>query len=103
MNNHDVLPYLENAYSFLMDPAIGVAIKEIKHLRQQKAELVEALQPFSKLFVFPYDLQAHVAEGIKSMEDWDENSNDMETEEYVVLRKDILNARAAIAKATGGE
>ena len=39
MSNHDVLPYLENAYSFLMDPAIGRAIDEIKHLRQQNAEL----------------------------------------------------------------
>ena len=43
MSKPDVLPYLENAYSFLMDPAIGVAIKEIKHLRQQNAELLEAL------------------------------------------------------------
>ena len=44
MSKTDVLPYLENAYSFLMDPAIGVALKEIKHLRQQNAELLEALK-----------------------------------------------------------
>lgn len=40
----DVLVYLEDAYSFLMDPAIGIAIKEIKRVRQQLAEHKEALQ-----------------------------------------------------------
>lgn len=45
----DVLVYLEDAYSFLMDPAIGIAIKEIKRVRQQNAELVNALRPFADL------------------------------------------------------
>jgi hypothetical protein len=45
----DVLVYLEDAYSFLMDPAIGIAIKEIKRVRQQNAELVNALRPFVDL------------------------------------------------------
>ena len=43
----DVLVYLEDAYSFLMDPAIGIAIKEIKRVRQQKVELVNALHRIS--------------------------------------------------------
>jgi hypothetical protein len=34
MEKRDVLEYLEDAYSFLMDPAIGVAIEEIKRLRK---------------------------------------------------------------------
>ena len=41
MSNHDVLPYLENAYSFLMDPAIGRAIDEIKRLREANKRLGE--------------------------------------------------------------
>ena len=35
MNNTDVLDYLKEAYSFLMDPAIGEAIKEIERLRKK--------------------------------------------------------------------
>jgi len=34
MKQPDVLEYLEDAYSFLMDPAIGKAIDEIKRLRE---------------------------------------------------------------------
>jgi len=34
MKQPDVLEYLEDVYSFLMDPAIGKAIDEIKRLRQ---------------------------------------------------------------------
>ena len=35
MNDTDVLDYLKDAYSFLMDPAIGEAIKEIERLRKK--------------------------------------------------------------------
>ena len=35
MNNTDVLDYLKDSYSFLMDPAIGEAIKEIERLRKK--------------------------------------------------------------------
>ena len=35
MNNTDVLDYLKEAYSFLMDPAIGEAIKEIERLTKK--------------------------------------------------------------------
>jgi hypothetical protein len=31
----DVLDYLKDAYSFLMDPALGEAIKEIERLRKK--------------------------------------------------------------------
>ena len=31
----DVLEYLKDAYSFLMDPALGEAIKEIERLRKK--------------------------------------------------------------------
>ena len=37
----DVLEYLEDAYSFLMDPALGVAIDEIKRLRKGVKEIYD--------------------------------------------------------------
>lgn len=73
MRKQDVLEYLENAYSFLMDPAIGRAIDEIKRLREDKAELVEALNI--------------AADGF--MDSGEEDLEDM--------------CRAVIAKATGGD
>ena len=41
MRKQDVLEYLEDAYSFLMDPAIGRAIDEIKRLRAENAVLLK--------------------------------------------------------------
>ena len=42
MKQPDVLEYLEDAYSFLMDPAIGRAIDEIKRLRKKITEMETA-------------------------------------------------------------
>lgn len=44
----DVLEYLEDAYSFLQDPAIGKAIDEIKRLRKvrnDQANILRRLTP----------------------------------------------------------
>ena len=44
----DVLEYLEDAYSFLQDPAIGKAIVEIKNLRKvrnDQANILRRLTP----------------------------------------------------------
>jgi len=44
----DVLEYLEDAYSFLQDPAIGKAIDEIKKLRKvrnDQANILRRLTP----------------------------------------------------------
>ena len=44
----DVLEYLEDAYSFLQDPAIGKAIDEIKQLRKvrnDQANILRRLTP----------------------------------------------------------
>lgn len=57
---------------------------EIERLRQQNAELVEALRPFAKT-------------------DWDEVSNCERYYTYEIEEGDLKKAKAAIAKATGGE
>ena len=44
----DVLEYLEDAYSFLMDPTIGKAIQEVKRLRNKcdmQANILRRLTP----------------------------------------------------------
>lgn len=48
MSTNDVLEYLEDAYSFLQDPAIGKAIDEIKRLRKirnDQANILRRLTP----------------------------------------------------------
>ena len=48
MSDQNVLQYLEDAYSFLMDPAIGKAIEEIKRLREKcdmQANILRRLSP----------------------------------------------------------
>ena len=48
METDDVLEYLEDAYSFLQDPAIGKAIDEIKQLRKvrnDQANILRRLTP----------------------------------------------------------
>ena len=48
METDDVLEYLEDAYSFLQDPAIGKAIDEIKRLRKirnDQANILRRLTP----------------------------------------------------------
>lgn len=43
----DVLEYLEDAYSFLQDPAIGKAIDEIKRLRKVRNDQANILRRLS--------------------------------------------------------
>ena len=70
----DIVAELKDAYSFLGDPLHRKAADEIERLREDKAELVEAL----------IDMRNHINE-----RDWD---------------GDVSNeAKATFAKATGGE
>ena len=86
MRKQDVLEYLEDAYSFLMDPAIGRAIDEIKHLRQQNAELVEAYDRLKAVYDDLYRLTP--TQHFITKEVWDAM---------------VKTTSSAIAKATGGE
>ena len=69
---------------------------EIDRLRKENARLREALKPFAGLFLYPYDLGFEHSEDIRSDPDWDDEANDMQSEDVFVLRRDIRRARAAI-------
>lgn len=70
----DIVAELKDAYSFLGDPLHRKAYDEIERLREDKAELVEAL----------IDMRNHINE-----RNWDE---------------DVSNeAKSTFAKAIGGE
>jgi hypothetical protein len=70
----DIVAELKDGYSFLGDPLHRKAADEIERLREDKAELVEAL----------IDMRNHINE-----RDWDE---------------DVSNeAKATFAKTTGGK
>jgi len=58
--------------------------------------LQSALEPFSKLFLYPDDLGFEAAEDIRADQDWDEDDNDMQTAIVFVLRRDIRRARVAL-------
>ena len=68
----------------------GDAADEIERLRA-------ALRPFAKLFMYPDDLGFEAALDIREDPDWDEDANDMQSENCFVLRRDIKAARAALA------
>lgn len=68
---------------------LNEAAAEIERLRA-------ALEPFASLFLFPEDLAFEYAEDIRADADWDEDSNDAQTDNVFVLRRDIRRARAAL-------
>ena len=70
--------------------------QEVDALREKNARLREALQPFAGVFLFPDDLGFEHSEDIRSDPDWDDDANDMQSEDVFVLRRDIRRARAAI-------
>lgn len=80
---------------------ISTQATEITRLREENARLREALKPFSGVFLFPDDLGFEHSEDIRSDPDWDDDANDMQSEDVFVLRRDIRRARAAIRE--GGE
>jgi chromosome segregation ATPase len=63
---------------------------------EEIARLREVLKPFGQLFLYPDDLGFEPSEDIRADIDWDEDANDMQTENVFVLRRDIRAARAAI-------
>lgn len=65
-------------------------------LREENARLREALKPFGQIFLYPDDLGFEASEDIRADVDWDEDANEMQTENVFVLRRDIRAARAAI-------
>jgi len=67
-------------------------------LREENERLREALKPFADLFLYPDDLGFEHSEDIRSDPDWDDDANDMQSEETFVLRRDIRRARFAIQK-----
>lgn len=71
--------------------AFVAASDEIRLLR-------EALKPFSELFLYPDDLGDEHAEDIRSDADWNDDANDMQTEDVFVLRRDIRRARELCKK-----
>ena len=75
-------------------------VKEIDRqnaaLRAENARLREALKPFGQVFLYPDDLGFEASEDIRADVDWDEDANDMQTENVFVLRRDLRAARAAI-------
>ena len=69
---------------------------ECERLRKENARLREALVPFAGVFLFPDDLGFEHSEDIRSDPDWDDDANDMQSEDVFVLRRDVRRARAAI-------
>lgn len=67
------------------------AAEEIKNLRR-------ALIPFAELWLYPDDLGFEYAEDIRADIDWDEDANDMQTQDYFILRQHIKIARNAIER-----
>ena len=65
------------------------AADEIERLR-------EALRPFTAFFLYPDDLGFEASLDIKEDPDWDDDANDMQTENVFVLRRDVRRARAAL-------
>lgn len=55
--------------------------------------LQNALRPLAKLFLYPDDLGFEQAADIREDPDWDEDANDMETDDFFLLRRDIRRAR----------
>ena len=84
----DVLVYLEDAYSFLMDPAIGVAIKEIKQLRETLRFYADE-NHYQPKKVWTTSLPQYEPDGYKLV--------------TPVLADKGTRAKTAIAKATGEE
>ena len=61
-------------------------------------KLEAALRPLAGLFLYPNDLGFELALDIREDPDWDEDANDMQSENCFVLRRDIKAARAALGE-----
>ena len=70
--------------------------EECKLLTAENEKLRAALCPLAGLFLYPDDLGFEASSDIKEDLDWDDDANDMNTENVFVLRRDIRRARAAL-------
>ena len=67
---------------------------EVEKLRAEVEKLRAALCPLAGVFLYPDDLGFEASSDIKEDLDWDDDANDMNTENVFVLRRDIRRARA---------
>jgi hypothetical protein len=72
-------------------------ITRIAALEVENEELRAALCPLAGVFLYPDDLGFEASSDIKEDLDWDDDANDMNTENVFVLRRDIRRARAALS------
>ena len=77
-------------------------LRELAGRYDEAAERIEkleaALRPFAVLFLYPNDLGFEPALDIREDPDWDEDANDVQSENCFVLRRDIKAARAALGE-----
>ena len=69
---------------------------EVEKLRAEVEKLRAALCPLAGVFLYPDDLGFEASSDIKEDLDWDDDANDMNTENAFVLRRDIRRARSAL-------
>ena len=72
------------------------AHRENDRLKGRIEKLEAALRPFANLFLYPDDLGFEASLDIKEDPDWDDDANDMQTEDCFVLRRSIKAARTAL-------
>lgn len=65
---------------------------EVARLTAENAKLRAALEPFARLYLWPFD--NHLAKEIMADDDWCEEENDATEEEVFIRRKYIRIARA---------
>lgn len=71
---------------------------EVEKLRAEVEKLRAALCPLAGVFLYPDDLGFEASSDIKEDLDWDDDANDMNTENVFVLRRDIRRARAILSQ-----
>ena len=76
---------------------------EVERLRAEVEKLRAALCPLAGVFLDPDDLGFEASSDIKEDLDWDDDANDMNTENVFVLRRDIRRARAALTQETSDD
>ena len=74
---------------------------DIVTLGQEVGRLLEALRPLATLWLYPDDLGFEEASDIREDPDWDEDANDMQTDDQFILRKHIRAARDLVGGRDG--
>jgi hypothetical protein len=74
---------------------------DIVTLGQEVGRLREVLRPLATLYLYPDDLGFEEAADIREDPDWDEDANDMQTDDQFILRKHIRAARDLVGGRDG--